>query len=77
MTYSKKPTAETLENWHNDPNNWKWGWAYYNKADKRILPPKLNKNMGWTINFANPFSIVSLLALVAIIILIIRFIISL
>jgi uncharacterized membrane protein len=33
------------------------GMFYYNKDDKRILPPKQNKWMGWTINFANPVSI--------------------
>ena len=25
-----KPTKEMLENWNKDPNNWKWGWIYFN-----------------------------------------------
>ncbi len=46
MTTDGKPTKETLDNWHKDPNNWKWRWLYYNKEDKRIFPPKKNKIMG-------------------------------
>ncbi len=42
---------------HQDPSNWKWGIFYFNKNDKRIFPPKRIKNLGWTINFANPYSI--------------------
>ncbi len=48
-----KPSKEILEKWHKDPNNWKWGSFYYNKEDKRLLPPKRIAWMGWTINFAN------------------------
>jgi|688.fasta_scaffold31657_3 uncharacterized membrane protein len=48
---------EQFEKWSKDPANWKLGMFYYNKDDKRILPPKQNKWMGWTINFANPVSI--------------------
>jgi uncharacterized membrane protein len=43
----------------NDPGNWKWGLFYYNKNDKRIFPPKRLKYLGWTINFANPYSILA------------------
>jgi len=62
-----KPTQEQLDQWHNDPDNWKWGVFYFNKKDKRIFPPKRNRYLGWTINFANPFSIVVFLAMLAII----------
>ncbi len=57
MGTPEKPSKETLTNWHKDPNNWKWGCFYYNKEDKRLLPPKRIKWMGWTVNFANPNSI--------------------
>ena len=67
MSAERKPTKETLESWHNDPNNWIWGIFYFNKDDKRIFPPKRNKYFGWTVNFANP---VSILAIIAIIILV-------
>jgi len=61
-----KPTKETIENWHNDPSNWKWGIFYFNKADKRLFPPKRNSYLGWTVNFANPISIIVLIILVAV-----------
>lgn len=51
------PSQETLEKWHKDPNNWKWGLFYYNKEDKRLLAPKKIKWMGLTINFANRNSV--------------------
>jgi uncharacterized membrane protein len=36
----------------NDPANYKWGIFYFNPKDSRILVPKFNKIMGWTLNFA-------------------------
>ena len=65
---SNKPTKEQLDNWHNDPSNWTWGLFYYNKEDKRIFPPKRISGLGWTINFANPFSILLFLIIIGIII---------
>jgi uncharacterized membrane protein len=59
-----KPDKETLEAWHNDPANWRMGVFYYNKKDKRIFPPKRLAIMGWTINFANPYSYLTFLLLV-------------
>jgi uncharacterized membrane protein len=53
----EKPSKEILDNWHEDPNNWKFGGIYYNKEDKRIFPPKRVKWMGWTVNFANTKSV--------------------
>ena len=53
----EKPSKETLEKWHQDPNNRKWGSFYYNKEDHRLLPPKRIAWMGWTVNFANPKSV--------------------
>ncbi len=53
----EEPSKETLEKWHKDPNNWKWGCFYYNKEDKRLLPPKRQEWMGLTINFANKKSV--------------------
>jgi uncharacterized membrane protein len=57
MNTSKKTSKEEYDKWHRDPSNWKWGIFYYNKLDKRILPPKRIKAFGWTINFANPYSV--------------------
>ena len=52
-----KPDKELLKQWSDDPNNWKWGLFYYNKEDKRLLPPKRNPAIGFTINFANKKSL--------------------
>jgi uncharacterized membrane protein len=57
------------DKWHNDPDNWKWGIFYYNRKDKRIFPPKKYKNMGWTINFGNPYSVLILVGLLILMIL--------
>ena len=73
MTTEEKLAKDTLENWHKDPNNWKWGIFYFNKDDRRIFPPKRNKYLGWTVNFANPISIITLIAIIAIIIIISRY----
>ena len=55
------------DEWHNDPSKWKLGLFYFNKEDKRLLPPKRIKYLEWTINFANPLSVlVFVLMLIAI-----------
>ena len=46
---------------HKESKYWKWGLFYYNKQDKRIFPPKRQEWMGWTVNFANPKSILAFL----------------
>jgi uncharacterized membrane protein len=66
MDQKEKPSKETLDKWHKDPNNWKLGLFYYNKEDKRIFPQKRMAWAGWTVNFANPIS-VAVLAIVLII----------
>lgn len=60
------PTKETKDKWHRDPSNWIWGIFYFNKEDKRILPPKRIKQLGWTVNFANPNSILFFLIVIVI-----------
>lgn len=58
----KNPDKETLEKWHKDPSNWR-GSFYYNKSDKRVFVPKQTKLLGWTLNFANPNSLIAILAI--------------
>jgi uncharacterized membrane protein len=43
-----------------NPENYKWGLFYFNREDRRIFVPKINQWMGWTLNFANPFSYIIL-----------------
>jgi uncharacterized membrane protein len=58
------PSQETLQSWHDDTKNWKWGLLYYNKKDKRIFLEKKNPDYGITINFANPKSYMTILAMI-------------
>ena len=67
------PSKETLEKWHKDPKNWKWGSFYYNKEDHRLLPPKRIPWMGWTANFANPKSVALFVGILIVCFLIILF----
>lgn len=60
-----EPSEEEKDNWHNNPNNWVWGMFYYNPKDSRLFPPKKMKDWGWTINFANPKSILATLLIIA------------
>ena len=68
MVQEAKPSKETLDNWSRDPANWKLGIFYFNKEDKRIFPPKRIPWMGWTINFANPASIIVMVGLIAVVV---------
>lgn len=56
----------------NNPANWKWGIFYYNPDDRRLFPPKRVPWMGWTVNWANPLSVLALIAVIAFIFLISR-----
>lgn len=52
------------------------GWVglfYINRNDKRIFLPKRSPGLGWTLNFGNPFSYFVILGLIAIIILMERY----
>ncbi len=48
---------------------WLWGIFYFNPEDKRIIVPKRIKWFGWTLNFANPISILFLAGILLLIIL--------
>jgi len=65
------PSPETKKRWHQDPNNWIWGIFYYNKEDKRLLPPKRIPIMGWTVNFANRNSVLLFVFMMLLILLVV------
>ena len=69
---TNKPTQEQYDAWTDDPANWKFRILYFNKDDKRILPPKRKRQFGWTINFANPISILAFVGLMVAVILVLR-----
>ena len=37
-----------------NPKNWKWGIFYVNADDSRMIVPKRNQVLGWTLNSAHP-----------------------
>lgn len=74
MQTNHQPTKETLNAWHKDPANWKWGIFYYNKNDKRIFPPKRIAAFGWTVNFANPYSIFVMITMITFILVVVTII---
>jgi uncharacterized membrane protein len=66
MNYNNDPGEETQNQWNNDPDKWIWGFFYYNPKDSRLFPPKRIKELGWTINFANPNSVFIVIIIIAI-----------
>ncbi|MEO6757918.1 MAG: DUF5808 domain-containing protein [Saprospiraceae bacterium] len=73
MDESEKPSPETRQKWHNDPDNWVGGIFYYNPADKRLLPPKRVPALGWTVNFGNPVSWIGFLGVMLLVYLAFRY----
>ncbi len=61
---------DELNAMHKDPNNWKWGFIYFNPRDKRVLVLKRQPAFGMTLNFANPNTGLLLLGILIIVILI-------
>jgi uncharacterized membrane protein len=70
---NEKPTQEEIDAWYDDPKNWKLGIFYYNPSDKRIFPPKRMKYFGWTVNFANPLSYLTLLGMILVFVIVSKF----
>ena len=65
---SKFHDQDELDRMRLDPDNYKWGIFYFNPRDSRIFLPKRIAIMGITLNFANPYSYLILIILLAIII---------
>ena len=53
-----------LDGMKNDPDNYKWGIFYYNPQDSIVFVPKRSQWMGWTLNFANPYSYLIILGII-------------
>ncbi len=62
-----KPEKEVLDEMSKNPTNWK-GVIYLNRKDRRLMVPKQNPSLGWTLNFANPYTYVLLILLVLIVV---------
>jgi len=55
---------DDLDDMRNNPENYKWGVFYYNPLDSRIILPKRNKILGWTLNFASPYAYLILFGII-------------
>jgi len=55
-----------MDHFNKKSSPWKFGIFYYNKEDKRLFPPK-RLGLGWTVNFANPLSVIVFLLILIII----------
>lgn len=63
----KTKAGREIENSMNkNLNNWK-GIFYFNRKDYRLIVPKQNPYLGWTLNFASPYTYLFLAAIIAII----------
>ena len=61
-----KLQKEILDAKSKNPNNWK-GIFYFNRKDPRLLVPKFYPSMGWTLNFASPYTYLFVIAVFIII----------
>jgi uncharacterized membrane protein len=51
-----------------NPHNWK-GPVYFNRKDYRLIVPKRHPYMGWTLNFASPYTYLTIAAVIVILLL--------
>jgi uncharacterized membrane protein len=54
---------DELDRMRNDPDNYKWGFFYSNPKDPRCLIPK-KIGIGWSPNFANPYSYLIIISII-------------
>ncbi|WP_372751991.1 DUF5808 domain-containing protein [Labilibaculum sp.] len=47
-------------------DNW-IGVLYFNRKDSRVIVPKRISGMGWTLNFANPYTYIMVIVIILII----------
>ena len=68
----KALTQDDLDALAKDRSNWYWGIFYVCRRDPRIVLPKRIAGLGWTVNFANPWTLPFVAALVFGVILVLR-----
>jgi len=62
-----KPDKEFLDAMSRNPANWR-GPFYFNRKDPRLMVPKLQPSMGWTMNFSNPAAWIAITLLLGIVV---------
>ena len=67
----RKTEKEFLDRMHKDPGNW-IGPFYFNRKDPRLIVHKIYRirsmGLGWTFNFASPYTYLFLILVAAIIV---------
>ena len=58
---------EVLNRMSKDLGNWN-GPFYYNRKDPRLIVPKYNPSLGWTFNFASPYTYLTLIGITLILV---------
>jgi uncharacterized membrane protein len=59
--------SPAFDSFLDDPTNYRFGIFYFNKKDSRHVVPKINRKLGWTLNFAHITAYLFLIAVAAII----------
>jgi len=54
---------DELDRMRNNPDNYKWGFFYFNPRDPRFLVPR-RTGIGLSPNFANPYSYLVILGII-------------
>lgn len=66
-TKTRKRSDTKSDTHMNESDMWVYSF-YINRFDSRIIVPKRNKMMGWTLNFGNPFTYVLIAIIIGLII---------
>jgi len=61
-----KDKSENYNLMSKNPDNWK-GIFYVNRKDPRLIIPKINPSLGWTLNFGHVYAYLGLIAIIVII----------
>lgn len=51
-----------------NPEKYKLGLFYFDPKDSRVILPKVNRMMGWTLNFGHPVTYIILIAFIVLLI---------
>jgi len=66
-TAEKSLKKKTKDTYLSESDKWVYCF-YFNRFDSRIIVPKRNMMRGWTLNFANPYTYILIIIIVAILV---------
>ena len=62
-----KLDQEILDSMAKNPSNWR-GVLYFNRKDPRLIVQKQHPSLGWTLNFANPLTYLTIFLVILVIV---------